>query len=99
MKKPPLVELTWTDAIDRGESCLLSEVPTSRHTRLFTRVASGYLVLHDAERTVIASDYDPPEPDDDEATVGKFLAIPSVLVKNIRYVRKPRGAKKKETAT
>lgn len=95
MKKPPLVELTWVDAIDRNESCLLSEVPTSRYARLFTRVTSGYLVLQDEERTVLAYDFDPPEPDDEEATVGKFLAIPSSLVKQVRHVRKSRSKAEK----
>jgi hypothetical protein len=95
MAKPALVEVEWIDAIERDESCLLSEVATSRHTQLYRRHTSGYLVHHDDERFVLAREYDPPEPDDEQATMGKFCVIPAGWVKRVRYLtRKPRPAKK-----
>lgn len=86
--KPPLVEVTWVDAIERDVSCKLSEVETGKSTALYTRLTTGYLVRCDAEVVSLTREFDPPEPDDDEATVGKFCNIPAGWVKNIRYLSK-----------
>lgn len=94
MPKPPLVEVEWIDAIERDESCLLSEVATSRYTKLYRRLTTGYLVLVEEDRVVLAREYDPPEPDDEQPTVGKFCCIPAPWVKRIRYLtRKPKAKK------
>ena len=94
MTKPALVEVEWIDAIERDESCLLSEVAASRYTKLYMRHTSGYLVHIDDERCVLAREYDPPEPDDEEPAVGKFCVIPAPWVKRMRYLtRKPKAKK------
>lgn len=93
-KKPPLVEVEWIDAIERDVSCKLSEVMHARYTGLYTRHTTGYLVRQDDEVVSVIREFDPPEPDDDEPTVGKFMNIPAGWVKRITYkTRKPRAQK------
>jgi hypothetical protein len=100
MKKPPLVEVVWIDAIERDESCKLSEARSSRLTNLYTRVTAGYLVRQDDEVVSVVREFDPPEPDDEEPTVGKFCNIPAGWVKKITYkAPKPRARKGKADAT
>lgn len=95
--KPPLVEITWLDAIERDLSCKLSEVMHPRYSSPYIRHTTGYLVRLDVEVVTLAREYDPPEPDDDEATIGKFLTVPAVLVKGIRYLgKRPRKAGKRK---
>lgn len=97
MKKPPLVEVTWTDAIDRPLECRLSEeeIKNKVHLRK-NRQTRGLLVYNDAEKTVLAHDYDPPEEHDEDqrAEVGNFTVIPTGWVTHLRYVeRGPRKVK------
>lgn len=93
MKKPPLCEITWLDAIERDVSCKLSEAAADKYARLYERHTSGYLVRDDADVVVIAREFDPAEPDDEEATIGKFLTIPRGWVKAIKPVRGKRKLK------
>lgn len=95
-RKPPLVEITWVDAIERDVSCKLSEVNNPKYTGLYERQTAGYLVRNDDEIVSLAREFDPPEPDDEEGTVGKFCNVPAKWVKSIKHVRgkrKPKEAK------
>ena len=85
----PVVEVEWIDAVNRLESCLLSEVKTSPHTFLVRRKTVGYLAHKDRHRIVLAKDFDAPSTNDgeQEPTVGTFTIIPRTWVRTITTIR------------
>lgn len=95
MKKPPLVEIRWHDAFMRSSSATAGDA--IKDDDYAVRYTVGWLV-HDSEtKVIVAMSYDPPAPGE-EAEYDDRYTIPKQYVQQIRYVRKPRAAKKKETA-
>lgn len=99
MTKPPLVEVTWTDARDDSTDGLRypSDEIRLRINLRYGRTTRGLLVHQDEEKTILAHDFDLPEKNDDDQRpeVGNFTVIPTGWVTRVRYIeRGPRKAKK-----
>jgi len=82
--KPPLCEVYWWDAVDRWEQFSLEE---ARKQDLTYRCSSGYLVLQDERRVIIAHDWDDPD------EVCNVTVIPATWVERIKYAKRPKAAK------
>lgn len=97
MKKPPLVEVTWTDACDVGNVCVRSveDIKARVHLR-YGRTARGLLVYADDEKTILCHDYDPPAAEDDDRRpeMSSFTVIPTGWITKTRYIE--RGPKKEK---
>lgn len=97
MKKPPLVEVTWTDACDRNLEVPLSvdEIRSRVHLKK-GRTVRGLLVYQDEEKTALAHDFDPPDPGDEDQrpSVGNFTVIPTGWITKTRYIE--RGPKRRK---
>ena len=89
-RKPPLVEVEWVDATGyeslNGPLGEILEV-----ARLAIRETNGLLLFQDAQRTILAHDYDKPLPDEHEHRFGNITVIPTGWVRKIRHIeRKPK---------
>lgn len=98
MTKPPLVEITWTDACDVQSVTARSieEIKDRVHLR-YGRTVRGLLVYQDAEKTIVCHDYDPAGADDDDKRpeMSNFTAMPTGWVTKVRYIE--RGPRKLKT--
>jgi len=92
MRKPPLVEVRWLDAVHRSES---ASVEDARNDTLATRVTVGFLIYQGPDRTVLAMTYDPPGTAGlAEEVDGRFTIPTGWIIGPIRYIeRKPREGK------
>lgn len=99
MKKPPLVEIEWTDARSVYERITWAEI--ANRCKLAKQHTVGYLVDKNEERTIVAHTYDPcdgsEEPDGVDITV-----IPTGWITKLTYKekqRRPRTKHVQETPT
>jgi hypothetical protein len=92
-KCPPLVEITWLDAVTRTEAMAISDVP--RQAVLAERVTSGYLLHENLDgRLILAHTYDVAGSGEHEDSVADVTVIPFGWVQRIRRrSRRPRAAR------
>lgn len=83
MAKPVLVEVEWQDARSVYKDIRLEKVPDK--CLLVHRFTTGYLILKDRERMIIANTYDPADQHDDESAAD-FTVIPRGWVKNVVFL-------------
>lgn len=95
MTHPPLVEVTWLDAVTYTETFTLKDIPEK--CPLAKRTTSGYLVAQTEDgRTLIAHTSDPDATEPAESEGSDVTVIPTGWVQSIRYrTRKPRKRKEK----
>jgi len=96
MTKPPYVMVEWTDARNVLEQDLTLDEALAK-AKLAHRTSVGYLLLKDAERTVLACDYDPAQPSQDEDNYGNLTVIPSGWVTAVHRLRRETARRKKAT--
>lgn len=88
MKKPPLVEVRWLDAVHRDTAVSIEDAATDD---LAERVTVGFLIAQNERKTVIAMTYDPPAKGMNLEVDGRFT-IPTGWIHDIRFIeRGPRG--------
>lgn len=92
-KEPIYVQVLWTDAAsDNTFACTLPEVG-KRATLMHKRASDGRFIYVSTEgreaKLVLASLYDAPQSQDDEAMVENFMVIPWGWVETIRVIRGP----------
>lgn len=92
MKRPPLVEITWLDAVTRTEAMTLSDVP--KQATLAERVTSGYLLHENLDgRLILAHTYDEAHTGEHEDSVADVTVIPHGWVKKIHRSNRRTRAK------
>lgn len=98
MAKPQHVVVEWVDARNILEQDLTYDEAIAK-ARLAHRTTVGYLLLKDDERTVLAGDYDPAQPSQDEDNYGNLTVIPTGWVKSVHKLRRETPRRKKDTGT
>ena len=85
-KKPPYVEVEWIDA--RGwavETLAFEDIPLRVNLR--ERKSVGWLMYQDSEKTILATDYDPPEGEDGKEEWGDFNCVPTGWITKVRRLK------------
>lgn len=78
--RPKLVTVWWTDACTRTEQHEYEPEKIAKVIGLYhNRETSGYLIWADAEKTILAHDYDA-----EENEVGHYTVIPTEWIKRRR---------------